>query len=214
MSLHEQLNATSLAEWQRLSAWERDALETAVRDPALRRQADEALEVGDYAPEFALANLAGQTVSLTALLADRPTVISFYRGGWCPYCRLWLRALEANLTLLRQVGAAVVAISPEGVAAARATATDNGLTFDLLPDPNARIAFLYGLLYTMPADLIAFYRHRQLDLAACYGRPTWSVPMPATYVVGQDGVVAYGFVDPDFRRRAEPGDLLRIIRRL
>jgi peroxiredoxin len=214
MSLNQQLNTTSLAEWQRLSAWERDALETAVRDPALRRQADEALQAGDYAPEFTLPSVAGRTVQLADLLLDGPLVISFYRGGWCPYCRLSLRALDAALPAIRRAGAQVVALSPEGPAAARATAADNGLSLDLLSDADARTAFLYGLLYTMPADLIAFYRRRHLDLAACYGRPTWSVPLPATYVVGPDGMVAYGFVDPDFRRRADPSDVLRIIRRL
>lgn len=214
MTLNEQLNAASLAEWQRLSAWERDALETALRDPGLRRQADEALQEGDYAPEFALPNLAGETIDLAELLAAKPVVIGFYRGGWCPYCRLGLRALEAALPAIQAQGAGVVALSPEGPAAARVTAADNGLTFDLLSDASARTGFLYGLLYAMPADLIAFYRHRKLDLAACYGMPTWSVPMTATYVVGRDGMVAYSFVDPDFRRRAEPSDILRIIRRL
>jgi peroxiredoxin len=211
----------------------REALEDLARSARARRPADvqlvidaalaglersgiarSCLQAGEMAPDFELDATDGRRVSLESALRGGPAVLTFYRGGWCPYCNLALRAMDRAVPDLRDLGATVLAIAPQRVAAMRETGDRHGLGFALLSDPGNRVGRLFGLTYRLPPPLVAFYRGLGIDLPAANGTADWELPLPATYVIGRDGTVAHAFIDVDYTRRAEPADIVAAVRRL
>lgn len=172
-----------------------------------------ALKAGDLLPDFTLADPEGNPVSSLGLLAKGPLVISFYRGVWCPYCNMELKALQAALPQFEALGAGLVAISPQNPVNSRKSVRQNNLTFPILSDPHNAVAAAFGLRFKMQDYLIELYKSLKNDLPAFNGDPSWTLPMPARFVVGQDGIILYAEVNPDYTRRPEPGDMLPALRR-
>jgi peroxiredoxin len=178
------------------------------------RQADRALEAGDTAPVFTLRDADGATVSSRELLARGPLVATFYRGVWCPYCNFDLQALEEARREIEARGASLVAISPQTQANSRKSRRDNKLGFPILSDPGAALADEFGLRFALPDDLIEVYRQFGNDLAKINDDPSWVLPIPARYVIGTNGVIAYAEVNPDYTRRPDPSEMLPVLDRL
>ncbi|OBQ68174.1 peroxiredoxin-like family protein [Mesorhizobium erdmanii] len=174
--------------------------------------AGRALKAGDKLPDFALSDPDGNMVLSADLLSRGPLVISFYRGVWCPYCNMELQALQDALPRFQELGASLVAISPQNPVNSRKSIDKNNLTFPILSDPHNDIAAAFGLRFAMPDYLVALYKSLKNDLPAFNGDPSWTLPMPARYVVGQDGVILYAEVNPDYTRRPEPEDMLPALR--
>jgi peroxiredoxin len=174
--------------------------------------ADKALKVGDKAPLFTLKDPDGRPVSSADLLAKGPLVLTFYRGVWCPYCNLELQALQAFLPALREAGANLVAISPQIAANSRKSVRTNDLEFPILSDTHNDVAQAFGLRFELPDYLIELYKNLRNDLPTFNDDPSWSLPMPARYVIGQDGVIRYAEVNPDYTQRPEPEAMLDAIR--
>ena len=174
----------------------------------------QAVQPGHRAPDFSLPAVDGGTVRLTELLARGPAVLNFYRGAWCPYCNLELRALDQALPEIRARGADLVSISPNLPERTAAFAAENPFGFRFLSDVDNQVARRYGLVFRLPVDLAAAYRQLGIDLPAYDGNPRWELPMPATYVVAPDGTIAAGFVHEDYTRRMEPADILSALDRL
>lgn len=170
--------------------------------------------IGDTAPEFSLADQHGKHVSLRAALADGPVVLMFYRGGWCPYCTITLRAMNKVLPDLRRAGASLLAVSPETRTSAGSTAERNGLRFPLLSDPGNEVARRYGLVWPMDAELRALFLRLGHDLPRINCSTDWELPVPAGYVIDQDGRIADAVVDPRTHVRLEPMAALEAVRRL
>jgi peroxiredoxin len=176
--------------------------------------ADSALRVGQQAPDFTLAGQDGRKVSLYETLARGPVVLSFFRGGWCPYCALSLRALASAFPEFRQRGAEVLAIAPE---AGRCHASGGDcwwLPFQVLEDHGNAVARLFGLVLTLPPDVQAVYRLLGHDLPAINDAPGWELPMPAGYVIAPDRRVPFADVDPRAFHRMEPADALAAVEAL
>lgn len=173
-----------------------------------------ALRVGAVAPRFALPDTNGASVELAQLLAQGPVVLIFYRGGWCPFCNVYLRAFQLARPHLRALGAQVVLVSPEQAAYGRALSEQHALLFPVLSDRGNRVARQYGLAFQMPAELRDEYLADGVDLAERNGEPSWEVPMPATFVIASDGRIAYAFVSADYTQRAEPAEVLAVLQRL
>jgi peroxiredoxin len=179
-------------------------------DPAAR-----ALRPGMPAPAFELPSATGPLVSLESILERRAAVICFYRGGWCPYCNIQLRAYQARLEEIVDLGGTLVAISPELPDGTLSTTEKNGLTFDVLSDTGNRVARAYGLTFRVPDDVVAVYRDdKHFDLADLNGDDSYELPIPATFVVARNGVVELADVDPDYTRRLEPDAVIAALRRL
>ncbi|SHG21733.1 Peroxiredoxin [Kaistia soli DSM 19436] len=174
--------------------------------------AQKALKAGDRLPEFMLSDPDGKTVSSADLLAHGPLAISFYRGVWCPYCNMELQALQKTLPQFEALGAQLVAISPQNPVNSRKSMRQNNLTFPILSDPHNDVAAAFGLRFHMQDYLIELYKSLKNDLPAFNGDDSWTLPMPARYVVGQDGVLLYAEVNPDYTRRPEPEDMLPALR--
>ncbi|MFJ3522980.1 peroxiredoxin-like family protein [Pseudomonas sp. NPDC090203] len=175
-------------------------------------QALRTLKVGDKAPVFTLNDPEGNPVSSAELLAKGPLVISFYRGVWCPYCNMELQALEEALPQYRELGASLVAISPQTRVNSRKSVRQNHLSFPILSDVKSRVAEAFGLRFKLPDYLIDLYKGFGNDLPVFNDDDAWVLPMPGRFVIGQDGVIAYAEVNPDYTQRPEPTDLLPALR--
>ncbi len=175
---------------------------------------DGALGVGDPMPGFMLPSAEAELVDSADLLADGPLVISFFRGKWCPYCNLELMALEEILPEIRSLGAELVAITPELAGRPLDTKRERGLHYTILADPESAVGMQFGIVFPIPPDLQQHYRSIGMDLASFNGTDSWFLPIPATYVVGRDGIIAHAYVDIDYRRRMEPAAILDALRQL
>lgn len=176
--------------------------------------AGRALAVGDIMPEFALPNADGATVRSGDLLGNGPLIVTFYRGGWCPYCNLELRTYQAQLDRLRAAGASVVAISPELPDRTRDTAGRNEVAFDVLSDTGNTVARSFGLVFRLSDELVEIYRRNGNDLERHNGDGSWELPIPGTFVVDRDGRIALADVDPDYTRRLDPEEVVRAVEEL
>jgi peroxiredoxin len=168
----------------------------------------QALKVGDRFPDFTLPDAAGKPLTLKDLLTQGPAVVSFYRGSWCPYCNLALKALQNALPQIAAQGGQLVAISPEVPDKTLTFQEKAHLTFPVLSDRGNGVARRCGLVFTLPPAVRALYGLAGIDLVAHNGDQRYELPLPATFVVAQDGIVRYAFVDTDYTRRAEPADIV------
>lgn len=172
-----------------------------------------AVKAGERAPEFALQNAHGRTVSSRELLDRGPVVLSFYRGNWCPYCNLELKALQERVAEIESLGASLVAVSPQTPDATTDTATRNRLTFEVLSDTGNELAKSFGLDFELAEELRPIYKNWGADLEKLNGDPPFSLPMAATYVIGTDGTIIESFVDTDYTERMEPQAVIDALQR-
>ncbi len=179
----------------------------------IRSLNNSALRVGDTAPDFELKNALNHRVKMSDLLKDGPVVLSWYRGGWCPYCNIQLRHLQSYLPRFKAAGATLVALSPELPDKSLTTAEKNALEFEVLTDYNNNVARQFNIVFTLNEELVEIYNNFH-KLENYNGVTTNELPVPATYVIGKDGVIKYAFVDTDYRRRAEPAEILEILKSL
>ena len=175
--------------------------------------AQRALKVGDKAPLFSLKDGNGELVSSAQLLAQGPLVLTFYRGVWCPYCNMELEALQAFLPELKTAGAQLVAVSPQTASNSRKSTRITELEFPILSDPHNDVAAAFGLRFELPDYLIELYKVFGNNLPLINDDPAWTLPMPARYVIGQDSVIRYAEVNPDYTQRPEPSDMLDALKR-
>jgi peroxiredoxin len=176
--------------------------------------AAQALQPGDAMPAFLLPNAEGELVDSAELLAAGPIVVSFFRGGWCPYCSATLDAMQAVLSEVTAAGATFVAMTPETGGRALATKRAHGLHYQVLADVDLAIAMAFGIVFRTPPLYEALLRRTGVDLAERTGNPAWLMPLPATFLVRRDGVIARSWVDIDFTRRAEPADIVAALKAL
>tara|TARA_R110000772_G_scaffold218277_5_gene328898 strand:+ start:157 stop:810 length:654 start_codon:yes stop_codon:yes gene_type:complete len=176
-------------------------------------QGKEAVLVGQPGPEFSLPNVQGNDVTLAELRAKGPVVVTFYRGDWCPYCNLQLRALQSILGDIHQLGAELVAISPQIPDDSLSQKEKSEIAFPVLSDQDAQVAAAYGVAWQVPELILAHMRKdRGLDLAQINNGNGSVLPIPGTFIIGRDGVVLWRYVDVDYRKRAEPGDILSALK--
>jgi peroxiredoxin len=195
----------------------KEALETMHRATAElieTGQAQRARKAGDTAPQFTLKDPEGNDVSSRDLLARGPLVVSFYRGVWCPYCNLELQALQMALPDISARGANLVAISPQTAPNSRKSQRENKLSFPILSDVRSEVADAFGIRFALPEKLVELYKTFKNDLPTFNDDPSWVLPMPARYVIGTDGVIAYAEINPDYTRRPDPSELLPLLDRL
>ena len=177
-------------------------------------QAQRARKAGEPAPAFRLPSSTGQTIRSAALLTMGPLVLAFYRGSWCSYCKLDLEALEASYSEIRSLGASLVVVSQQTPQHNRITQRDLKISFPILSDKGGALAELFGIRFSLPEKVRPVFQALNVDLPAMNGESSWTLPMPARYVIGRDGVIAYAEIDPDYTQRPEPSELLPVLRRL
>ena len=186
-------------------------MERATAELIASGQAGRAIKAGDRAPSFKLKDQDGNDVSSAALLVKGPLVVTFYRGVWCPYCNIELQAINEVLPEIRAYGANVVAISPQTPVNSRKAVRTNELGFPVLSDVNGQTGADFGLRFALPDYLVELYKNLKNDLPAFNNDPSWTLPMPARYVIGQNGIVLYSEVNPDYTRRPDPSDMFPVL---
>lgn len=172
---------------------------------------DKSLKVGDQAPEFSLPDDKGLLRTSRALLSDGPLVISFYRGGWCPYCDLELRALQRLYPEIKSLGGSLVAIAPELPEKVKKTVESKLLEFPVLSDCGNVVAKSFGLVFSLAEVLRPVYAAFGFDIPDYNGDQSYELPMPATYIIGTDGRIVWSFVDEDYTKRGEPAEILNAL---
>jgi peroxiredoxin len=175
--------------------------------------ASRAKKAGDIAPSFSLKDPEGNVVSSNELLKKGPLVVSFYRGVWCPYCNMELQALKAVKSQFDKYGASLVAISPQTAPNSRKSVRQNKLSFPILSDVRGKVGAAFGLRFELPDYLVELYKGLKNDLPAFHDDPNWTLPIPARYVIGQDGTILYSEVNPDYTHRPEPEDMIPVLQR-
>lgn len=173
-----------------------------------------ALRTGDQAPDFVLPDSPGRTLRLSDLLREGPVVLKFYRGRWCAFCTLELRAYQRLLPDFRSLGAEVIALSPQNEEETALNRERDRLQLHMITDAGNAIAREFGITYEIGADVRGLYESAGLDLGRTNAAGTWSIPLPAAYLVAPDRRIVYSFVEPDYLQRAEPETVLDELRRL
>lgn len=165
-------------------------------------------------PEFELTNATGETIKLSDLLEKGPLVISFYRGGWCPYCNIELRALQDSLWAIREQGAELVAITPEVPDQSLSTREKNELDFEVLTDTHNKVAKQLGIVHQIDEELDGIYQSLGINIDEHNQDGKNELPLPATYVIDQDRIIRWVFVRADYRLRAEPAEVIEALKQL
>lgn len=167
-----------------------------------------ALQVGSKAPMFELPNAHGGNTALSEKLAKGPVILTFYRGNWCPFCNLQLRALQQRLKDFETLGASVIAVSPQLPDSSLKAVERNSLQFEVLSDVGSNVARKFNVLFTVPSQ--------QKQYLERYNGSTGGseLPIAATYIISQDGTIIYSFLESDYRKRSEPEVLLRHLQEL
>ncbi len=173
--------------------------------------AAQAKNIGDHAPAFNLENSRGERVSMQDFLQQGVLVVNFYRGAWCPYCNLELKAWDHVLPALNKLGANLVSITPNTKEKSSALLQENPFAFDILWDCDNQIAKNYGLVFTLSETLRSIYDGFGIHLPEFDGNDRYELPMPATYVIDSDGSILHAFVDADYTKRIDPQDILKLL---
>lgn len=171
-----------------------------------------ALKTGQNLPSFTLKNVENKSVSLADFNSDF-LVISFYRGGWCPYCNLELKALQNILPELTALNGELIAITPETPDNSLTTSEKNELTFSVLSDIDNTYTKSLGLVFKLPEDLQGVYNDFGIDVKKHNNNTNFELPMPATYIVNKDRQVIYSFVPEDYTERLAPETILEVIKK-
>lgn len=174
---------------------------------------DQSLQVGDQVANFALSNIADHTIELYQLLAQGSVVVSFFRGTWCPFCNLELQGLEQAFPAIQSLGATLIAISPQKQRYSLATVEKHQLTFDILNDRGNQVARQFGIVYQLPEYLRPVFEQGGFPLPRYNGDESFELPIPATFVVDQEGKITYAFASPDYTQRADPIEVVTTLRK-
>ncbi len=206
-SLSEQLNEFRAGFTERVSQEIQDLFQDGIDSVADMGIYERVKKTGDTAPDFTLSNHKGEEVSLAGKLEKGPVILTWYRGGWCPYCNIQLAALQQKLPEIQELGATLIALSPELPDHAMATQMENELGFEVLSDIGSKVADSYGLVFKM-TEGVAAVMHEKFDTIERNGDDSDTLPLAASYVIAPSGEILYAFTDADYRERAEPERLV------
>ncbi|GLR19947.1 peroxiredoxin-like family protein [Portibacter lacus] len=168
--------------------------------------AAKAKQVGDKAPDFQLNNALGNPVTLSEFLEKGSVILTWYRGGWCPYCNMTLHELQSELPHFNSNGATLIALTPELPDESISTAEKHNLEFEVLSDVGNKIAREYGIVFQLTDEVAEIYNN-SFDMKSTNGDDSNELPLAATYIINNEGIIVYAFLDSDYRNRAEPSEL-------
>ncbi len=212
-TLREQLQTRKAASKAKSAPEQTEMFERGVTDVKNSGVLESAKKTGDIAPGFKLMDATGKQAALVDFLKNGPVVLTWYRGGWCPYCNLALHAMQEHLAEIKAAGAALVAISPEQPDSSLTTVERHSLEFAVLSDLHNKVARDYGIVFTLPDYLQPIYDNN-LKLSEYNLDKSMELPLAATYIIGTDGLIKWHYLNGDYRERAEPADIVAALNEL
>lgn len=212
MTLKEQLKKRADGTKQKLAADKHAIMNNATMALVDMDFSKMTLRTGDSVKDFTLTNAINNEITLSEILKNKMVVLTFYRGGWCPYCNMALRALEAVLPEIVSNGASLVAISPELPNKSLSTIEKNELSFEVLSDVDNTVAKNFNLVFSMPKDLQALYKDEwNIRVDEHNGNEDYELPLAATYIINKSHEIIYHFVTERYTERAEPIDIITVL---
>ena len=208
MTLTEQLKEYADNSAKRHPGAAQDTMKNAIAALEATDILAKATKTGDQFSNFTLPNAKGEQISLEDLLQEGKVVLTFYRGGWCPYCNIALKALQNALPEIKAKGANLVAITPKTPDNSLSTQEKNELDFHVLTSENNELARSLGLVYQLPEDLVTLYKKFGIDLIESQGNEASELPIAATYIIEQNGKVSYHYLAEDYKLRDDPSDII------
>lgn len=185
--------------------------EKSIEDLKNRNLEESSCKVGDKMPEFSLPNHKGQMISSAEILKKGKMILAFYRGNWCPYCNLELRSLQKNLSGIKNKNAFLAAISPQTLDHSRTMAETHELDFDVLTDADNTLAKKLGIVFQLQDFLLPYYQNLGIDLADFNGNTENSLPIPAVFVVDEEGCIIFRFLDVNYMNRLDIEELIKVL---
>jgi peroxiredoxin len=171
------------------------------------------LGAGDSAPDFTLLNAFGSRVKLSDQLKKGPVVLAFYRGAWCPFCNIELNVLQRSLTHFKKYNASLIAVTPQRPDKSKEQIEEAEYTFEVLSDLDNSVMKSYNLYFEVPPELHELYKNRfGLDITDYNGKDRLGLPVPGTFVIGQDGIILSAYAKTDYKMRMEPEDILEVLK--
>ena len=174
---------------------------------------ENALNVGQKAPNFTLNNATNKPVTLYDELKNGPVILTWYRGGWCPYCNITLHHLQEKLPEFKKAGATLIALTPEVPDKSLTTSEKHKLEFTVLSDVGNKVGKEYGVVYQLTAPVATMYE-AGFGLHENNGDESNELPLAATYVIDKNGIIQYAFLNEDYRNRAEPKEIIAALNKL
>lgn len=212
MTLKEQLDTKAAATKKVLASEKYNIMDNATQALIQSNITKNALKTGDIINDFTLVNATNTPVTLSNRLKNKRVVLSFYRGGWCPYCNMELRALQNILPEIEANNAELIAISPEVPDQSLTTSEKNELSFQVLSDVDNKVAKNLGLVFKMPKDLQDLYSNEfNIHVDKHNGNNNYELPLAATYIINENGKIIYDFVTERYTERTEPKDILEVL---
>lgn len=200
----------SKASMEKMAPEDRAIMQQAGEDLA-KRLPDPGLKVGELAPDFSLPDANGISVKLSSLLKQGPVVLVFYRGAWCPFCNMHLNVLNKSLPQMKQLGAQLVAVTPQKPDKSAAQLKKTGYPFHVLSDLDSNVMKAYRLHFEMDPQLVKVYNKLGLDVAEYNGPGRYVLPVPGTFVIDRQGIVRARHATTDYTQRMEPADIVKAL---
>ena len=190
-----------------------DAFEKSIQD--LRTSdSGRGLIAGVKAPDFTLVDSTGQKITLSEELLKGPVVLIFYRGTWCPFCNLELKAYQRMNDDIKAIGGQLIAVSPQTPNYSAFVQEKNELNFHVLSDLHNKTAEKYNLKFKLPEYVYPIYRSLDISLETFNGDHSWELPVPATYVIDKAGIIRFASAEADYKKRMEPSKVMHILQSL
>ncbi len=208
MTLTEKLKALADGSVKRHPGEAQNIMRKAINDLKATSIIENAFKTGHTLPEIVLPNAKGELINLNEMISKNRVVLTFYRGGWCPYCNLELKALQEVLPQIEAKGAKLVAITPEMPDHSLTTKEKNELSFEVLSDKNNSVAKKMNLAYKLPNELVALYKTFNINLETSNGNLDNELPIAATYIIEKNGSISYHFLKENYKLRADPETIL------
>ncbi|MDE5419506.1 AhpC/TSA family protein [Labilibaculum sp. DW002] len=176
---------------------------------SIAQKKESSVLVGDKAPMFKAMDQNGNTVTSNDILEKEQLIVVFYRGQWCPLCNKHLSHLQENVAKFKEAGARLVAISPEIAVSVEKTVKKTKAEYSVLHDVDSKIMKQYGVDFVLASKMVEKYKEYGIDLTVSNGNSDQILPVPATYVIGKDGIVKYVQYDPDYKNRSNAEEILK-----
>lgn len=188
-----------------------EAFGMSIEDLKTKNMEANSIQIGDQMPEFSLPNALGKIINSEDIFKNGKVIIAFYRGNWCPYCNLELKFLQDHLSEIKNKGASLIAVSPQSPDHSLSMVEKNNLEFEVLTDMNNDLAKKLGITFQLQDFVIPYYHGLGINLSDFNRNNENSLPVPAVFVVDENRVVTYKFLDVNYMNRVDVEELISVL---